>query len=150
MRRGPDDDAPRFLTWRQEEILKADLDPGLEGSESARDLGLLLVQGVAGSGKSLVMLHRALLLSRLPRSGRVLVLTCNKPLQVELKRRFEEMSEGRGGRWSSSPSTLLPQALAFPVSSRRMDGMRRRELHRSRWNSGRQDLTRIQVEDEFA
>jgi superfamily I DNA/RNA helicase len=152
MRRGPDDDAPRFLTWRQEEILKADLDPGLEGSESARDLGLLLVQGVAGSGKSLVMLHRALLLSRLPRSGRVLVLTCNKPLQVELKRRFEEMSEGRGGRveFLTFHGFCLKR---WPSQSRPavMDGMRRRELHEVALGTlGRQDLTRIQVEDEFA
>lgn len=152
MRHGPGDDAPRFLTWRQEEILKADLDPGLEGSESARDLGLLLVQGVAGSGKSLVMLHRALLLSRLPRSGRVLVLTCNKPLQVELKRRFEELSEGRGGRveFLTFHAFCLKR---WPVEARPaiIDPPRRRELLETALASlGRRDLTRIQVEDEFS
>lgn len=152
MRRGPEDDAPRFLTWRQEEILKADLDPGAEGDEASRDLGLLVVQGVAGSGKSLVMLHRALLLSRLPRPGRVLVLTCNKPLQVELRRRFEELSEGRGG----NVEFLTFHAFClrrWPDGNRPavMDTPRRRELQDAALASlGRQDLTRRNVEEEFA
>lgn len=95
MRQNPSEpDTPRFLTWKQEEILKTDLDPGAEGRLAAGDFGLLVVQGVAGSGKSLILLHRALLLSRLTRTSRILVLTCNKPLQVELRRRFHEMSGG--------------------------------------------------------
>ena len=152
MRHGPDDDAPRFLTWRQEEILKADLDPGQEGTEATRDLGLLLVQGVAGSGKSLVMLHRALLLARLPRPGRVLVLTCNKPLQVELKRRFDELSEGRGGRveFLTFHAFCLKR---WPGEGRPaiMDAMRRRELLDAALASlGKTWLARHQVEDEFA
>ena len=151
MRHGPGDDAPRFLTWRQEEILKADLDPGIEGSESARDLGLLLVQGVAGSGKSLVMLHRALLLSRLPRSGRVLVLTCNKPLQVELRRRFDELSEGRGRVEFLTFHAFCLKRWPVEVRPTVLDGMRRRELHDAALASlTRQDLTRNQVEEEFA
>lgn len=96
MRQNPSEpDIPRFLTWKQEEILKTDLDPGTEGRSAAGDFGLLVVQGVAGSGKSLILLHRTLLLSRLTRGSRILVLTCNKPLQVELRRRFREMSGGK-------------------------------------------------------
>lgn len=96
IRQNPSDTTvSRFLTWKQEEILKADLDPGAEGRRAAGDFGLLVVQGVAGSGKSLILLHRALLLSRLERRSRILALTCNKPLQVELRRRFLEMSGGR-------------------------------------------------------
>lgn len=95
MRQNPSEqDIPRFLTWKQEEILKTDLDPGAEGRQAAGDFGLLVVQGVAGSGKTLILLHRALLLSRLRRESRILVLTCNKPLQVELRRRFHELSGG--------------------------------------------------------
>ncbi|HQF54425.1 MAG TPA: AAA family ATPase [Fibrobacteria bacterium] len=93
MRRNPSEpDVPRFLTWKQEEILKTDLDPGADGRQAAGDFGLLVVQGVAGSGKTLILLHRALLLSKLRRESRILVLTCNKPLQVELRRRFQELS----------------------------------------------------------
>jgi len=95
MRQNPSEAVvPRFLTWKQEEILKTDLDATAEGRQSAGDFGLLVVQGVAGSGKSLILLHRALLLSRLSRQSRILVLTCNKPLQVELRRRFQELSGG--------------------------------------------------------
>ncbi|MEK7394297.1 MAG: UvrD-helicase domain-containing protein [Fibrobacterota bacterium] len=95
MRQNPSEPIiPRFLTWKQEEILKTDLDATAEGRQTAGDFGLLVVQGVAGSGKSLILLHRALLLSRLARQSRILVLTCNKPLQVELRRRFQELSGG--------------------------------------------------------
>ncbi len=89
-------DIPHFLTWKQEEILKTDLDPLAEGRQAAGDFGLLVVQGVAGSGKSLILLHRALLLAQWFPHSRILVLTCNKPLQVELQRRFQELSGGKG------------------------------------------------------
>lgn len=85
---------PTLLTWRQEEILKDDLPLDPEGRELSSDFGLLLVQGVAGSGKSLVLLHRARLLSRHFPRHRVLALTCNKPLQVELRRRYRALGGG--------------------------------------------------------
>lgn len=124
MRRNPSEPrAPESLTWKQEEIVKTDLDPGTEGRIAAGEFGLLLVQGVAGSGKSLVLLHRAALLSRLRRDNRILVLACNKPLQVELRRRYRELSGGSGQaeiltfhgfclkRWpGGSPPRILPGA----------------------------------------
>lgn len=142
---------PRFLTWRQEEILKADLEPPGEGRETAGDFGLLLVQGVAGSGKSLVLLHRALLLSRLRPRARMLVLTCNKPLQVELARRFAEMSGGAGRvefltfhafclrRW---PDGNRPRMLRPPEA---------RSLHEASLATlERPVLLRRQLEEEFS
>lgn len=123
---------PHFLTWKQEEILKTDLDPGAEGRETAGDFGLLVVQGVAGSGKSLILLHRALLLARLERQSRILVLTCNKPLQVELRRRFHEMSGGHScvefltfhgfclKRW---PDQKRPQILDNALRRGMLDGI---------------------------
>jgi hypothetical protein len=142
---------PRFLTWKQEEILKADLEPPDEGRKAAGDFGLMLVQGVAGSGKSLVLLHRALLLSRLRPRARMLVLTCNKPLQVELARRFAEMSGGVGRvefltfhafclrRW---PDRNRPRMVETPE---------RRLLHeRALASLERPVLLRRQLEEEFA
>ena len=52
-----------------------------------------LVTGVAGCGKSLVLLYRALLSARLNPGSRVLVLTHNRPLRSELERRFHILSE---------------------------------------------------------
>lgn len=152
MRRESDgNSAPRFLTWKQEEILKADLDAGPEGRKASGDFGLLLVQGVAGSGKSLVLLHRALLLSRLKPRARMLVLTCNKPLQIELARRFAEMSGGIGRvefmtfhafclrRW---PDRNRPRMLEPPE---------RRLLHEGALAAlERPVLVRRQLEEEFA
>lgn len=152
MRRGEaGGEAPRFLTWRQEEILKADLDPGVEARPAVGDFGLLVVQGVAGSGKSLVMLHRALLLSRLRPGIRVLVLTCNKPLQVELRRRFEELSERHGAvEFLTFHAFCLKH---WPGEGRPMvmDPSRRRILYEEALASlARPVLSRHHVEEEFA
>jgi superfamily I DNA/RNA helicase len=82
---------PALLTYRQEELLKTDLDLSPEGRRAAGQFGLLLINGVAGSGKSLILLHRTLLLQRFFPRSRLLVLTCNKPLQMELRRRHGEL-----------------------------------------------------------
>lgn len=59
------------------------------------DIKCQLVTGVAGSGKSLVLLYRALNSVKLSKGARVLVLTHNTPLLNELRERFEELSEGK-------------------------------------------------------
>jgi len=150
-REGASSEAPRFLTWKQEEILKSDLDPGAEGRTSAGDFGLLVVQGVAGSGKSLVLLHRALLLSRLHPGSRVLVLTCNKPLQVELQRRFAELSEAAARvEFSTFHAFCLRR---WPGEGRPaiLDGFRRRTLlDQTLAGLERPLLLRKQLEEEFA
>lgn len=51
-----------------------------------------LVTGVAGSGKSLILLYRALLNAQLNHSARVLVLTHNRPINNELQARFRHLS----------------------------------------------------------
>ena len=152
MRRGPQvPEVPRFLTWKQEEILKADLDPGAEGRTAAGDFGLLVVQGVAGSGKSLVLLHRAVLVSRLHRNARVLVLTCNKPLQVELQRRFEELSDdSRRVEFLTFHAFCLRR---WPAGTRPkiLDGFRRRAfLDAALARLARPVLLRKQLEEELS
>lgn len=78
-----------FLDFDQEWCVKNDLE--LLSNQSAvvreEETQTRLVTGVAGSGKSLVLLYRALLAAKLHPGARVLVLTHNKPLRHELVRR---------------------------------------------------------------
>lgn len=62
----------------------------IANSDSAKSL---LVTGVAGSGKSLVLLYRTLLNARLNPGARILVLTHNRPINNELNRRFHSLTK---------------------------------------------------------
>jgi hypothetical protein len=77
-----------FLDLDQEAATKLDLD--LPGDEAAlaRDMSVRLVNGVAGSGKTLIALHRALLLAELFPTQRVLLLIHNTPIVADLKERL--------------------------------------------------------------
>ncbi len=134
---------PELLTYRQEELLKADLDISPEGRRTAGQFGLLLINGVAGSGKSLILLHRALLLQRFFPKHRILVLTCNKPLQVELRRRFARLGGRENGvewltfhgfclkHWpSQEPPAIIERARARAALERQLGGFAREHLDR--------------------
>jgi hypothetical protein len=54
-----------LLDYDQEQALKMDLDLPHFGQNAAHDFQLRLINGVAGSGKSLIVLYRAYLLRRL-------------------------------------------------------------------------------------
>ncbi len=84
-----------FLDFDQEWCVKNDLELLPEQEDLVRDpVGRTrLVTGVAGSGKSLVLLYRALLSAKLNPRARVLVLTHNKPLRHELVRRSKRLDE---------------------------------------------------------
>lgn len=87
---------PRLLDLDQEWCVKNQLflPLGEEAAESRETSQTRLVTGVAGSGKSLVLLYRAALLSRLKPPQRLLLLTHNKPLLNELKRRLVHLTPG--------------------------------------------------------
>lgn len=81
---------PSFLDLNQEKLFKQDLllpPPGETVSATSR-----LVTGPAGSGKSLVLLHRALLAAKLHPGARLLVLTHNKPVNAQLRERFQQIA----------------------------------------------------------
>jgi hypothetical protein len=86
---------PCFLDFDQEWCVKNDLDllPRHEEIAAETPASVRLVTGVAGSGKSLVLLYRALLSARLHPEARVLVLTHNKPLRFELERRSKRLAK---------------------------------------------------------
>lgn len=84
-----------FLDFDQECCMKNDLEllPQEEQLVADTPASVRLVTGVAGSGKSLVLLYRALLSAQLHPEARVLVLTHNKPLRHELERRSQRLAE---------------------------------------------------------
>lgn len=86
-----------LLDYDQEQALKLDLDLPQFGQSAAQDLQLRLINGVAGSGKSLIVLYRAYLLRRLFPHKRILVLTHNRALIHDLRRRYDSLSGGDEG-----------------------------------------------------
>ncbi len=80
-----------LLDYSQEAAVKADLDIEPEGQALSTNFRLNIINGVAGSGKTLILLYRLRLLYRLYPHKRYLVLTHNKPLSRDLESRFNRM-----------------------------------------------------------
>lgn len=82
-----------FLDAQQEWASKLDLEAGLalpeEQADAANDFAVRLVNGVAGSGKTLIALSRALLLAGLYPRERVLILIHNTPIVADLRERLQ-------------------------------------------------------------
>jgi hypothetical protein len=79
---------PYLLDYDQERVLKTELDLSDEARATVTDFNLRLVNGVAGSGKSLIVVYRAQLLRRLFPQRSVLGLTHNRPLINDLQARY--------------------------------------------------------------
>ena len=83
-----------FLDAQQEWAAKLDLDLDLElnlpdeQAQAALDPAVRLVNGVAGSGKTLIALSRALLLAGMHPGERVLVLIHNTPIVADIRERL--------------------------------------------------------------
>ncbi|GAB4110545.1 MAG: hypothetical protein Fur005_11840 [Roseiflexaceae bacterium] len=89
----PDRDIGEYvLSFNQEWVLKHDLDLNEEGQQTSEDLQVRLVSGVAGSGKSLILLYRARLLRQFFPQKRVLILTHNRPLINDLQHRYRQLA----------------------------------------------------------
>jgi hypothetical protein len=86
-----------LLDYDQEWVLKCDLDLSEEARRTSKDLSVRLINGVAGSGKSLIIVYRALLLRRFFPNKRILVLTHNRPLIRDLQAKYEMLSAGDTG-----------------------------------------------------
>ncbi|MBN1954542.1 MAG: DEAD/DEAH box helicase family protein [Anaerolineae bacterium] len=85
-----------LLDYDQESVLKTDLD--LEGEQLAQDFQVQVVNGVTGSGKTLILLYRLRLLHDLFPNKRFLVLTHNRPLIREMRARFCTLQPHDSGR----------------------------------------------------
>lgn len=77
-----------FLDSQQEWASKLDLDLPDEQAQAATDLTVRLVNGVAGSGKTLIALSRALLLAEMHPRERVLILIHNTPIVADIRERL--------------------------------------------------------------
>jgi hypothetical protein len=89
-----------LLSYDQERVLKHDLELSDQAAAASDDLRLQLVNGVAGSGKSLILIYRARLLRQHFPRKRLLVLTHNRPLIHDLRRRYQLLSNGdQGVEW---------------------------------------------------
>jgi hypothetical protein len=83
-----------FLSYDQERVLKTDLDLPDDAQAVSGEFGVQLVHGVAGSGKSLLIIYRARLLRQFFPQKRLLVLTHNKPLIRDLEARYQRLTGG--------------------------------------------------------
>jgi len=88
---------PRQLDLFQTNIVSSDLFLPPPEQHLARDLSARLVRGVAGSGKTLLLLIRAKLLQRLQPSWRLLLVTYNRDLAQFLRHSFAKL-EGNPAR----------------------------------------------------
>jgi hypothetical protein len=94
---------PMLLDYDQEQWAKHRLVLSPEASRVAEDgeayHGASLVTGVAGSGKSLVLLFRACTQAKLAPATTSLVLTHNRALKTELESRFGELGRPPNVQW---------------------------------------------------
>jgi superfamily I DNA/RNA helicase len=86
-----------FLDAQQEWASKLDLDLPDEQAEAVRDVGVRLINGVAGSGKTLIALSRALLLAEMHPDQTVLVLIHNTPIVADICERLHRARAGVPG-----------------------------------------------------
>jgi len=83
-----------FLDSQQEWASKLDLELPQEQMEAVKDLSVRLINGVAGSGKTLIAINRALMLADIFPSQRILILIHNTPVVADIK---EKIYRSRGG-----------------------------------------------------
>lgn len=92
-------EAPLLLDYDQERCARLDLDPGEEGQAVLREMGVRVVTGVAGCGKTLVLVHRAALLARHFPQARLLIVTHNRALIADMRERGGRLGIGHRVEW---------------------------------------------------
>ena len=80
-----------LLDFNQETAVKLDLELEPEAQNLLHDFRLNIVNGVAGSGKTLILLYRLRLLFHLYPGKQFLVLTHNRPLIHDLQNKFSRL-----------------------------------------------------------
>lgn len=131
---------PSFLDLEQELLAKVEVELPPDAERLARQFETRLITGPAGCGKSLVLLHRALFAAALNRRSRLLILTHNKPINAELRRRaLATAPEGVRIRWLNFFRWASLEWPEFPkkiLSQRKVEG-RLAELMAGRSEFGR-------------
>jgi len=88
-----------FLDYEQEQITKLDLILPEKQAETVKDYAVRIVNGVAGSGKTLIVINRALMLCRLFPKKRILLLIHNRGITSEIKYKITKY-------WNGIPNNL--------------------------------------------
>ena len=85
---------PTYLDAQQEWASKLDLEMPPDQASVAGDFSVRLINGVAGSGKTLIAVNRALLLAELFPTQRLLLLIHNTPIVADIKERLHRAHGG--------------------------------------------------------
>ncbi len=85
--------APMLLDFKQERCVRLDVEDEALARPLASDFRLRIITGVAGCGKTLVLMHRARLLATLFPGKRIVLVSYNRPLTNDLKRRLSRYPE---------------------------------------------------------
>jgi hypothetical protein len=80
-----------LLDYDQETAVKLDLELPADDQALPNDLRLNIINGVAGSGKTLILLYRLRLLYHLYPNKKFLILTHNRPLNRDMEGRFTRL-----------------------------------------------------------
>lgn len=145
-----------FLDPQQEWAAKLDLTPPQEQAEVTKDLSVRLVNGVAGSGKTLIAISRAMLLAEMYPEQQVLVLIHNTPVVADIKAKLLRLHGRLPGNleistfsaWAHRQWRGLYQAyLKMPKSPRQVEDL---IAHfRGRWPALKQTTAQLREEFDF-
>ena len=81
-----------LLDTVQEIAVKSELDLPSQQEKASKDMRVNIINGVAGSGKTLILLYRLRLLYSLFPTQRFLVLTHNRPLIRDMRSRYQQLA----------------------------------------------------------
>lgn len=135
-----------LLDYDQEKAVKQDLAMESDGEDLGSDFRLNIINGVAGSGKTLILLYRLRLLYHLYPDKQYLVLTHNRPLRYDLESRFERL-EGHAVNnitWNTFfgwCKSLFVQSTPPAIWKRPISMKNRIELIRQAWQQRLRDTS---------
>ena len=146
---------PTYLDTQQEWASKLDLELPPDQVSNAGDFSVRLINGVAGSGKTLIAVNRALLLAELFPTQRLLLLIHNTPIVADIKERLHRAHGGLPANLEIS--TFFSWARqqwrnAFRTQPKMVAAQRVHELikrHRTTWPEIQQTDTQILDELDF-
>jgi len=127
-----------LLDYNQEAVVKGDLSLELDGQKLSNDFRLSIINGVAGSGKTLILLYRLRLLYHLYPEKKFLVLTHNRPLSHDLQGRFAKL-EGNlpdNIEWRTFNAWCYQQWPKYPQWTEPLSIQKRKRIVQDAWQKG--------------
>jgi hypothetical protein len=142
-----------LLDYDQEAILKNDLNLPTEAEEAVGDFRLNILNGVAGSGKTIILLYRLRLLNDLFPNKEFLIVTHNRPLIQDMEARFYRLTQRlpENIHWHTFYSWCHQHWLPDVPWSNPLSQKERNELNFEVWRQVLKDsrITATQLEGEI-